>query len=107
MFGISWSEFLVILLVGVLVIPARMWPDVAKFLAKLITFVRKIIWKITDASEQIKQQIDLEKPIDDLIQTTTADMLNSISEPLKKQKLTGKKSKKNSTVKVIRRGKRK
>lgn len=107
MFGISWSEFLVILLVGVLVIPARMWPDVAKFLAKLITFVRKIIWKITDASEQIKQQIDLEKPIDDLIQTTTADMLNSFSEPLKKQKLTGKKSKKNSTVKVIRRGKRK
>lgn len=107
MFGISWSEFLVILLVGVLVIPARMWPDVAKFLAKLITFVRKIIWKITDASEQIKQQIDLEKPIDDLIRTTTADMLNSISEPLKKQKLTGKKSKKSSTVKVIRRGKRK
>ncbi|HIU65551.1 MAG TPA: hypothetical protein IAC63_02840 [Candidatus Enterousia avicola] len=107
MFGISWSEFLVILLVGVLVIPARMWPDVAKFLAKLITFVRKIIWKITDASEQIKQQIDLEKPIDDLIQTTTADMLNSISEPLKKQKLTGKKSKKSSTVKAIRRGKRK
>lgn len=107
MFGISWSEFLVILLVGVLVIPARMWPDVAKFLAKLITFVRKIIWKITDASEQIKQQIDLEKPIDDLIQTTTADMLNSISEPLKKQKLTGKKSKKNSTGKAIRRGKRK
>lgn len=105
MFGISWSEFLVILLVGVLVIPARMWPDVAKFLAKLITFVRKIIWKITDASEQIKQQIDLEKPIDDLIQTTTADMLNSISEPLKKQKLTGKKSKKSSTVKAIRRGK--
>lgn len=107
MFGISWSEFLVILLVGVLVIPARMWPDVAKFLAKLITFVRKIIWKITDASEQIKQQIDLEKPIDDLIQTTTADMLNSISEPLKKQKLTGKKSKKNSTVKAIKQGKRK
>lgn len=107
MFGISWSEFLVILLVGVLVIPARMWPDVAKFLAKLITFVRKIIWKITDASEQIKQQIDLEKPIDDLIQTTAADMLNSISEPLKKQKLTGKKSKKSSTVKAIRRGKRK
>lgn len=107
MFGISWSEFLVILLVGVLVIPARMWPDVAKFLAKLITFVRKIIWKITDASEQIKQQIDLEKPIDDLIQTTTADMLNSISEPLKKQKLTGKKSKKSSTVKAIRQGKRK
>ena len=86
MFGISWSEFLVILLVGVLVIPARMWPDVARFLAKTVTFIRKWIWKITDASEQIKQQIDLEKPIEDLISTTTAEMLDGISEPLKKAK---------------------
>lgn len=86
MFGISWSEFLVILLVGVLVIPARMWPDVARFLAKTVTFIRKLIWKITDASEQIKQQIDLEKPIEDLISTTTAEMLDGISEPLKKAK---------------------
>ena len=86
MFGISWPEFLVILLVGVLVIPARMWPDVARFLAGVVTFVRKLIWKITDASEQIRQQIDLEKPIDDLIRTTTSDMLNGMSEPLKKLK---------------------
>lgn len=83
MFGISWAEFLVILLVAVLVIPARMWPDVARFLAGAVTFVRKIIWKITDASEQIRQQIDLEKPIDDLIRTTTSDVLDGISEPLK------------------------
>ena len=58
MFGISWAEFLVILVVGIVVIPARMWPDVARFLARAITFVRKMIWKITDASEQIKNQID-------------------------------------------------
>ena len=81
---------MVILLVAVLVIPARMWPDVARFLAKAVTFIRKLIWKITDASEQIKQQIDLEKPIDDLIRTTTADMLNGISEPLKKGKYDNK-----------------
>ena len=84
MFGISWAEFLVILVVGIVVIPARMWPDVARFLARAITFVRKMIWKITDASEQIKNQIDLEKPIDEIIRTTTDDMLNGISEPLKK-----------------------
>ncbi len=94
MFGISWAEFLVILLVGVLVIPTRMWPDVARFLAQAVTFIRKLIWKITDASEQIKQQIDLEKPIDDLIKTTTSDMLNGISEPLKKIKTKKKSSKK-------------
>ena len=62
---------MVILLVAVLVIPARLWPDVARSLARAITFVRKILWRITDAGEQIKQQIDLEKPIDDLIRTTT------------------------------------
>ena len=83
MFGISWSEFLVILLVGVLVIPARMWPDVARFLAQAVTFIRKLIWKITDTSEQIKKQIDLEKPIDDLIRTTSSDLLNSVSQPIK------------------------
>ena len=52
MFGISWAEFLVILLVGILVIPARMWPDVAKFLARLVGFIRNIVWKISDASEK-------------------------------------------------------
>lgn len=108
MFGISWSEFLVILLVGVLVIPARMWPDVARFLANAVTFIRKLIWKITDASEQIKQQIDLEKPIDDLIKTTTADMLDGISEPLKQiKKDVIKNKKKTSSVKSKAGGKRK
>ena len=86
MFGISWAEFLIILLVAVIVIPARMWPDVARFLARAIKFVRGVIWKITDSSEKIKEQIDLEKPIDDLIKTTTDDILADFSVPLKKQK---------------------
>ena len=84
MFGISWAELLVILLVAVLVIPARLWPDVARFIARAIKFVRGLIWKITDASENIKNQIELEKPIDDLIKTTTDDMLNTFSTILPK-----------------------
>ena len=91
MFGISWAEFFVIILVGVVVIPARMWPDVARFLARTVNFVRGIIWKITDASENIKQQIELEKPIDDLIQTTTNDVLGTISTAIKKTKKTNRK----------------
>jgi len=79
MFGISWAEFLVIVLVGVLVIPARMWPDVARFVARLINMVRRTIWYLTDTTENIKQQIDLEKPIDNLIQSTTSDMLDTFS----------------------------
>ena len=88
MFGISWSEFFIIILVAVLVIPSRMWPDVARFLARVVRAVRRIVWRITDVSENIKQQIDLEKPIDDLVRTTTNDMLNEFSTVLPKQKKT-------------------
>lgn len=84
MFGISWSEFLVVLLVAVLVIPSKHWPDVARFLAQAVNFIRHFLWKITDASERIKQQIDLEKPIDDLVRTTTDDVLKDFSTPIKK-----------------------
>ena len=90
MFGISWAEFFVIILVGVIVIPARMWPDVARFLARAVKFVRGVIWKITDASENIKNQIELEKPIDDLIQSTTNDVLNTISTAIKKPRKTNR-----------------
>ncbi len=87
MFGISWAEFFVILLVAVLVVPVRLWPDVARFLARAVNVVRRALWKITDVSENIKQQIELEKPIDDLIKNTTNDVLDSFSDVLsKKQK---------------------
>ena len=85
MFGISWAEFLVIILVAILVVPAKYWPDVARALARMVNYIRKLIWKITDASEKIKDQIDLEKPIDDIIHTTTNEMLNDFSEPVKKR----------------------
>lgn len=92
MFGISGAEFLVIILVAIVVLPARMWPDVARWLARAVKFVRAIIWRITDASEQIKESIELEKPIDDLIKTTTDDMLAEFSTPIKKRRPTGKKT---------------
>lgn len=91
MFGISWAEFLVIFLVAVLVIPARSWPDVARFLARAVKTVRAIIWNITDATEQIKDRIDLEEPIDD-IALNAADVFNQIAEPIKKKKVSNKKA---------------
>ena len=84
MLGISWAEFLVIIMVAVAVIPSRKWPDVARFLARAVKCVRAVIWRITDASEKIKEQIDLEKPIDDIIRTTTDDMLDAVSVVRKK-----------------------
>ncbi|MBD5400353.1 twin-arginine translocase TatA/TatE family subunit [bacterium] len=78
MFGISWAEFFVILLVAVIVIPVRYWPDVARFLARAVKMVRGVIWKITDASEQLRDQIDMEQPINDLINTARQDVMETI-----------------------------
>ena len=85
MFGISWAELFVIILVGVLVIPVRLWPDVARFLARVVNAVRRVMWKISDVSEDVKHQIELEKPIDDLIKNTTSDVLDSFSDVIQKQ----------------------
>ena len=74
MFGISATEFIVILLVAICVVPAKYWPEVAKFFARVFKYIRKIIWKISDFSEEVQQRIDLEKPIDDLLQNATDDM---------------------------------
>lgn len=86
MFGISWAEFLVIILVAILVIPSQYWPDVARALARLVKFFRSLIWKITDASEKIKEQIELEKPLDDIMKKTTKEVLDTFSEPKPKNK---------------------
>ena len=81
MFGISWTEFLVILLVAICVVPAKYWPDVAKFFAHVFKYIRNIVWKLTDFSENLQQRIELEKPIDDLLENATNDMFGT---PIKK-----------------------
>ncbi len=75
-----------ILLVAVVVVPARYWPDVARFLARTIKMLRQLIWRITDASENLKQQIELEQPIDEIIRTTTDEVLDSFSDVIPKNK---------------------
>ncbi len=80
MFGISWGEFLVILLVGVVIIPARHWPDVVRMLGRGVRMVREFLWRLTDMSENIRNQIDLERPIDEMISSTTDNMLDAISQ---------------------------
>lgn len=86
MFGISWAEFLVILLVAILVVPARYWPDVARAFARAVKFIRGLIWKITDASEKIKEQIELEQPINEIVQTASEEVLDAFSVKKKKRK---------------------
>ena len=90
MFGISWTEFLVIILVAICVVPVKNWPDVARFFGRVFKWIRNIVWKITDVSEQIQQRIDLEKPIDDLIENATNDMFSAVK-PIKKKKTVKRK----------------
>ncbi|MCQ2571568.1 MAG: hypothetical protein MJ165_01015 [Alphaproteobacteria bacterium] len=89
MFGISWTEFLVILLVAICVVPVKNWPDVVKFFARIVKYIRELIWKISDFSEQVQKRIELEKPIDDLIENATNDLF----EKQKKAKKTAVKKK--------------
>lgn len=85
MLGISWTEFLVIVLVAICVVPVKNWPDVARFFGRVFKWVRNLVWKITDVSDQIQQRIDLEKPIDDLIENATNDMFSAVK-PINKKK---------------------
>ena len=91
MLGISWAEFLVILLVAICIVPVKYWPDVARFLGRVFKYIRNLIWKINDVNEQIQQRIDLEKPIDDLLQNAVNDTFGVETIKKKKNKRTKKK----------------
>ena len=86
MLGISWTEFLVIVLVAICVVPAKNWPDVARFFGRVFRWIRQIIWRISDVSEQIQQRIDLEKPIDDLLESATNEMFDNVKNIAKKKR---------------------
>ena len=91
MFGISWTEFLVILLVAICVVPAKYWPDVMKFFARVFKFIRNIVWKVSDFSENLQQRIDLEKPIDDLLENATNGMFGKpVKKTVKKKRMRKK-----------------
>ena len=87
MFGISWTEFLVILLVAICIIPARHWPDVARFLGRAFKYIRELVWKISDISEELQHRIDLEKPIDDLIANTNQELFVKKTKKKSKKKI--------------------
>jgi len=89
MFGISWTEFLVIVLIAICVIPAKYWPDVARWLGKIVKFIRNLIWKITDYSEQIQHRLDIEKPINDIIENAKQNMFDNVK-PIRKKRTTKK-----------------
>jgi len=77
MLGISAAEFLLILVVAIAVIPAKDWPTVARAAARTVKFVRDLIWKISESAEKIREQIDLEQPIDKLSQQTMDDVMSA------------------------------
>lgn len=86
MFGISMAEFLVIAIIAIAVIPPKNWPDVARFLARAVRAIRELVWKITDATEHIKEQVERELPIDDIVKKTTDDVIGAFATQARKSK---------------------
>ncbi len=84
MFGISSVELLIILVVAMIVIPAKNWPDVFKFFAKLIRMIRGFVYQIQDKVSEWETEIDKHNPIDDLTKNTFNDMMDTFAEPVKK-----------------------
>lgn len=91
MFGISFAEFLVIAIVAMAVVPTKNWPDVFRALAKVVKFIREMIWKITDATENIKDRVERELPMDEIIKKTTNDVMGSFTTLKRKQTKSKKK----------------
>lgn len=83
------AEFLVVIIIAIAVIPAKDWPTVAKWLARCVKWVRQLIWKITDATEQIKEQVERELPIDEIMKN--ANLTEAFSNPVKPVKKKAKK----------------
>ena len=90
MFGISWTEFLVILLVAICVVPAKNWPSVMRFFARVFKYIREIVWKVSNFSDEVQRRIELEKPIDDLIVGGANEIFGDVRK--KKSKTLKKKS---------------
>jgi len=76
------GEFLLIMVVAIAVIPARDWPTVARAMARTVKFIRDLIWKISDSADKIREQIDMEKPIDELSKKTMDDVMDVFSSAL-------------------------
>jgi len=79
MFGISFAELIVIAVVALAVIPTKDWPVVFKAMAQAVKFIRDLIWKITDATEAIKEQVERELPIDEIVQKTTDELTSAFA----------------------------
>ena len=74
--------------------PVKNWPDVARFFARVFKYIREIIWKVSDFSQEIQQRIELEKPIDDLINGATDEFFNTSTVKKSKIKKANKPSRK-------------
>ena len=86
MFGISFIELIIILVVALIVIPPRHLPEVARFLGRAVRAVRELMWRITDMTESVQDQITREVPINQIVNQTTEQALDAFSTRREKRK---------------------
>lgn len=82
MFGISASEFLLILIVAVLVIPARHWPAVFRGAAQAWRWLRGVVWNIRNKFDEISEEVSKYDPTDALSKQTMDDMMATFATPV-------------------------
>jgi Sec-independent protein translocase protein TatA len=92
MLGISGTEFLVILIVAIAVVPANRWPEVARWFGKLVRYVRNAVGKIQDGIDDLENEIAKDAPIDNLTRKTMDDMIETFATEIKPR--AGRKCKK-------------
>ncbi|MDR1071668.1 MAG: twin-arginine translocase TatA/TatE family subunit [Rickettsiales bacterium] len=83
MLGVSGTEFLVILIVAIAVVPANRWPEVARWLGKLVRYARNVIGKVQDGINDLEDEIAKDAPIDNLTRKTMDDMIGTFATELK------------------------
>ena len=86
MFGISLYELFVIFFIFIIFIPVKNWSDIIRFFAKIIIFIKDLFNNLIQATDSLKERIDIEKPIDDLLQNTKEEIYKNIEKiPIKKK----------------------
>lgn len=86
MFGISIYELFIIFFVFIIFIPVKNWADVIKFFAKITLVIKDIFNSLIQATDNLRERIEIEKPIDDLLQNTKEEIYKNIEKiPVKKK----------------------
>ncbi len=90
MFGIGFSELFFIIILAIVILPAKSWPDVFRYMGKLYRKVSDLFGEIKSKISEAETELNKHDVIDDISKNTFDDVMNNFSEPVKTRKKAGK-----------------